>query len=335
MRATATALAVLPVLLLGACGRRPADERPQTLTPRVEDMSRGPVTLTVTVDPPQVFMERDTLVTIRVAGPSEIVVDLPPLDDRVAGFTIAGSFDSGPFEEDGRTVLERNIRLTPSVAEEYRIAPFAVTYRDTGQNPAREEWFPTRPIVLEAVPPFDGNPGGAVRVDLEPAWVYPPPRAILLYAFGLCLLAAAGFLAWKLARHLHRRVRLMRMSPRERAMEELKELMRKDLVARHLVKAFYLELTMIVRRYIERAHSVRAPEQTTEEFLAAVSHDPRFAGRVVARLKAFLEAADLVKFAAHKPSAAAIDEATRTARDYIETDAVAGEQVAAAGTGEG
>jgi hypothetical protein len=103
-------------------------------------------------------------------------------------------------------------------------------------------------------------------------------------------------------------------------MLELAALLKRDLIARGDPKEFYLELTMIVRRYIERSHGVRAPEQTTEEFLAAASWDPRFSREVLAKLREFLQAADLVKFAAHRPAPGAAERATDTARDYIETD---------------
>jgi len=36
------------------------------------------------------------------------------------------------------------------------------------------------------------------------------------------------------------------------------------------VKVYFVELTAIVRRYIERTTGIRAPEQTTEEFLCEI-----------------------------------------------------------------
>jgi hypothetical protein len=42
---------------------------------------------------------------------------------------------------------------------------------------------------------------------------------------------------------------------------------------------------------------------------------------VVRRLKDFLQAADLVKFAAYQPSESDITRATNTARSYVEQDA--------------
>ncbi len=131
------------------------------------------------------------------------------------------------------------------------------------------------------------------------------------------------FLLWKLATRVKEEVALRRMSAKERALRELAVLMRQDLIGQHKVKEFYFELTMIVRRYIERQHGVRAPEQTTEEFLDAVSKDSRFSSEIIDRLRAFLQAADLVKYAAYTPDDDAIGTATRTATDYIERDAAA------------
>jgi hypothetical protein len=176
-------------------------------------------------------------------------------------------------------------------------------------------------MLFERAPLISGKPGNDIKVNMQPVWIYPSFRTVALWT----AMAAAGvgllFLLAKLLRKVRRQVQLMRMSPRERALTELAELMAKDLIRKDRVKDFYLELTMIVRRYIERAHAIRAPEQTTEEFLAAVSRDPRFSREVVAKLKAFLEAADLVKFAAHRPPEPDIRRSTGTAREYIETDA--------------
>jgi len=113
----------------------------------------------------------------------------------------------------------------------------------------------------------------------------------------------------------------MRMSPRERALEELRELLNKGLLEKHKIKDFYVELTMVVRRYIERQHKVRAPEQTTEEFLQQISQDKRFKPEVIRKLRDFLQAADMVKFAAYQPDDEMNNNSIRTAEEYIKTDA--------------
>ena len=167
----------------------------------------------------------------------------------------------------------------------------------------------------------DHDVGNDIKTSLGPVWIHPPLRTVAGNIAILIAIALLGFIIWKLIRRVHRRIRLMRMSPRERALEELKELLAKKLIEKEQLKDFYVELTMVVRRYIERQHHVRAPEQTTEEFLAAVSSDPHFDTTVVTRLKRFLEAADLVKFAAYQPNRDNISNSIDTAKDYITSDA--------------
>ena len=112
------------------------------------------------------------------------------------------------------------------------------------------------------------------------------------------------------------------MTPSERALRELSLLIGRHLPEKGLFKDFYIELTMVVRRYIERRYGIRAPEQTTEEFLAAaIAHD-EFDSISIAELKEFLMSADLIKFAGVSASLSSTAEATTKAKSYIETDAL-------------
>src|SRR5207253_620970 len=78
---------------------------------------------------------------------------------------------------------------------------------------------------------------------------------------------------------------------------------------------YYVQLSAIVRRYLEDGFHVRAPEMTTEEFLAAATSDGRLIATHRRLLGEFLSQADLVKFARHLPtlkdSEAAYDAARR------------------------
>ena len=108
------------------------------------------------------------------------------------------------------------------------------------------------------------------------------------------------------------------MSPIERAWAELQRLLSRNLPGKGLYKDFYVELTMVVRRYIERTHGIHAPEQTTQEFLLAAAKHPLFKREVLAQLQTFLESADLVKFAGQEATLAMAEDATQKAKRYIE-----------------
>jgi len=67
------------------------------------------------------------------------------------------------------------------------------------------------------------------------------------------------------------------------------------------VEEFYTRLSDIVRRYLENEFGLRAPERTTEEFLYEMSRDSALTLEHKQLLGAFLQEADLVKFARFRP----------------------------------
>ena len=111
------------------------------------------------------------------------------------------------------------------------------------------------------------------------------------------------------------------MSPIERAWAELDRLLKKGLPGRGRYKDFYVELTMVVRRYVQRRYGIRAPHLTTQEFFDELrTRAPQSTARF-AELRRFLDAADLVKFAGVQATPEMADDATARARNYLEMDA--------------
>ena len=84
------------------------------------------------------------------------------------------------------------------------------------------------------------------------------------------------------------------------------------------LKLFYLRLSDIVRHYIEDRFGLRAPEQTTDEFLAALADAPQIRGDHQQLLRRFLRQADMVKFAKFMPGADETGGAVEAARRFIE-----------------
>jgi hypothetical protein len=99
------------------------------------------------------------------------------------------------------------------------------------------------------------------------------------------------------------------------ALEALQRLRRKGYVEQRQVEPFYVEISAIVRRYLEERFAIHAPERTTEEFIREASRSDALSSAHQALCGAFLEQCDLVKFARHQPEAAdmvyALDAATR------------------------
>ncbi len=114
---------------------------------------------------------------------------------------------------------------------------------------------------------------------------------------------------WIIIRRLRRSKTML---PHEQALSDLHTLRMGDL-ANDDVLLFYDRLSCIIRHYLEDRFAIRAPEQTTDEFLADARTSPQLDVAQRDELGKFLSAADMVKFARLEPdnsqSSAAIDEA--------------------------
>lgn len=305
-------------ILSGACSSGIKPEKAAPAEPRTETVQRGPVSVTMTLTPGTVTIDRHVIFSFKAVFPSNVTVEIPPLNDRFEGFAPGNTFDRTSTSGSGETSLERIVRLTPAAAGTYRIAPIPVVYHSSEAGKTTKAWFPTPPVQLEKIQPV---PDSAEFKDaVEPVWIRPSTGEILIYITASLLLTLLIFLLVKLISKAVRHVHVLRMSPRDRALHELRNLLRKDLVGRNMVKEFYLELTMIVRLFIERGYRIRAPEQTTEEFLASASRDKRFTPDVLAKLRVFLQSADLVKFAGFLPDRSSTDRAVSDAEAFIKVE---------------
>ena len=273
------------------------------------DLSRDDVKVTVETQPDAVDPGRDFFVTLTLSAPAGQSVELPDLRTRFQGFQVAEDFTEDPLKAaDGSTTLVSRWRLVPEpMARKYRLAPFVINN------------FYTSPVLFEPPPKREAVTG---EMEIAPKRDLPPLSWKLVLS-ALCLVLSAcgiGCLVWLIVRKIRTMVRIHRMSPIERAMYELEQLLKKGLPGRGLYKDFYVELTMVVRRYIERRHAVRAPNLTADEFLRAARENPAFTREAIAELKNFLESADMVKFAGVEATPEMADAATGKARDYLTTD---------------
>ena len=285
---------------------------------QVADLSRDGVGLTIDADPEAVDPSRDFYVTVTLTTPPGVTASLPDLRDRFRGFKVAEDFAEEPVaDKDGRTTTVTRWRLEPNPLAQgeehrrYRLAPFVVK--------VGEGSFATAPVLF--APPAAREPAPG-EIEIDPKRDLPPLSWALV---GICAAVLAGVLAviallYLIVRNIRMAVRVYRMSPAERAFYELDKLVRKDLPGQGRYKDFYVELTMVVRRYIRRQYGVRAPNLTTEEFLRAAVVDTTFPQASVAELKAFLESADLVKFAGLEATTEMAVSATGKARSYLTTD---------------
>lgn len=102
------------------------------------------------------------------------------------------------------------------------------------------------------------------------------------------------------------------LNPVEVALNRLEELWSKNYLDQGLIKEFYLELSNIVRWYIEQKYNVNAMELTTEELFNVLKK--KTDKKYNLTLKSFLDNADLAKFAKYIPERQQIEIDFETAK---------------------
>jgi hypothetical protein len=115
------------------------------------------------------------------------------------------------------------------------------------------------------------------------------------------------------------------------ALEALRQLQRDNLIATQRIDEFYVRLSAILRHYVERRFGLRAPEQTTEEFLVAAHASGELMDAYRDLLGTFLQQCDLVKFARHHPTPDDMQRAWDNAKDFVEHTADAQVYITATG----
>lgn len=102
---------------------------------------------------------------------------------------------------------------------------------------------------------------------------------------------------------------------KEEALQKLNNLWNKNYIEQGLIKEFYLELTEIIRWYIEKKYEINALELTTEELFLALKKKVDKSYNI--KLKSFLENSDLAKFAKYVPQKEQILKDFETSKEFI------------------
>ena len=313
----------MALLLLSGCvseSGKPEESSDDDARLARSEVERGPVRVTVEVEPARARLSDEPVLTLTIRSEAGVTVHKPPFGESLGDFIIRDFHEPLPQMEGDREVLRQIYTLEPTRTGSLTVWPISVSFTDTRPDgDGRQHTVETEGVTIEVssvvgsdVPSLDELRPMAPPVEL--------PRTagtgIWLLPMVLVALTVAGALIWWRRKRRRREEIVRQLSPRELAWLELQRLLESNL-AEEDVKRFYLELTAVVRRYIERSTGVRAPEQTTEEFLIQISRDATYPVEESQRLKSFLESADLVKFAAYRPRGEDIEESFRRAKRFL------------------
>ncbi len=169
--------------------------------------------------------------------------------------------------------------------------------------------------------PTAGTTGVQATNDIRgirPPVHVPPGWAWVLWVLGaLALLAALTALVLWLVNRRNRRPPPPVIPPHERARRRLADAL--ALIGEP--KLFCIAVSETVRVYLEERFELRAPERTTEEFLAELQSSAVLNGGQKLSLGDFLARCDLVKFAKYEPTLAELEDLHGAALRLVEETA--------------
>ena len=322
MRRIALAVVVSGLVACGGGGRsgpvtRGDDPPPEAISKTSEN---GPVKATVQVWPAKPTLGDEIKLRLTIEAQAGVTVSAPFEDEALGRFDVVGWNHDTQRRDDGATVELQTYTLDAPGSGKQRIPPLRLEVTDARQDQAAA---PTEllteeiPLEIAAIDPARAKEPlaalrGALPVEVggRPWWVI---------ALGVTLLAGLGVGAVVIVTSLRRRaVRQAKVDAYDEAVARLAALERRGAPDAAGADAWFVELSSIVRRYLEGRFAVRAPELTTEEFLQEARRAGGLGSQHRDLLGSFLERCDRVKFAGYRPDADESIATLKAARAFVE-----------------
>ncbi len=282
------------------------------------DFTRGPVVLRVAVSRKELTIADRLDLLVETRAGDGFITALPRFGDKLEEFGIV-DYRSGPprLDDDGTVVTSRTYELEPFLSGEYVIPPMTISFHEEGDTTLHYLESDTIRVMVTSILPEDQE-GLEIREITGPADLPADYRKALLIGAAIILAASAiVFLLWRRSKRL-REVAARLIPAHEKAFALLERLLAENLVEEKRYAEFTARVSDIMRIYIEDRFGLRAPERTTEEFLAEAGDGLDVNREKKSILAQFLVHCDLVKFAALEPTADDVKRTFETCRDFID-----------------
>jgi hypothetical protein len=332
-----------------ACGKAapPADRDPEPPASALRKVSdSGPVKITVEVWPEAPTLGDPIFVRLTTASQPGVTVDLPFQANALGRFSVENHLSRSA--RDGQLLVQsQTYELQAPSSGRHRIPPFRLEMIDGRQPTSPPAGDPdagaatASPATTDAVEvlteeiPVQVAPVAQDKLatELRPARgalateVGGRPWWIWLIPLGALIALISSWRTWRRLRA--QRSRRLKQSAYEAAVSRLRGLEDRGAPDDAGADAWFVELSGVVRRYLEGRYDIRAPELTTEEFLQVASRSPELRGDHRELLSQFMLRCDRVKFAGYRPDADESLATLRAARGFVEDTRLRAEPPAA------
>jgi hypothetical protein len=282
---------------------------------------RGPLAVHVRLDKDKITIAETILLQFEAAIDPKYELHMPQVGAELKNFGILDWDNLGSrLDKNNNVVSTCQYRLEPFLSGNYQIPAFTFEFTDANSLTEKKYTLATEPIDIEVTSLLGADRENLTIADIEDVVDMPRPTSYWpLWTLGTCVGITAIIIFWLYLqrRRIHELVRIFKPA-HEIAYARLKILVKDDPVAAGKIKEFYERISDILRHYIEHRFELRAPERTTEEFLAELALADVLGGTDKNILEEFMIHCDLVKFAKHDPTHEQVQRTFDIVKEFIE-----------------
>jgi hypothetical protein len=281
------------------------------------------VTVTAVLDSQQILIGDQINLDLSLQFDSELPINWPELKDTITGQLeiVQSSIPDTVKKETGETVIHQRLVITSFDTGFIILPPINFVFNNDSSQVLSTEpqliYVSDIPVEMEA----------DIKDIKEPYDVPFNWKKWLKWGLIILLILSAiigAILLWK-RRSKQPASTLARPKPKrpahEIALEKLEELRKKKLWQNDQTKQFYIELSDIMREYIEFRFDVLALEMTTDETIAMLKL-ARLDDSKTVPLKHLLQMSDLAKFAKYTPLPNENEQCFEIARTFVNSTLV-------------
>lgn len=260
----------------------------------------------------------DLTMTLFAEHSPEFNIQMPDWGGKYGDFEVLETLPAENAINNGRQISQFQIRLRPTRSGTLSLPPIPLTAVQSGSDLKVSLLIPPGKIGIRSE--YENKTANLGDIH-DPFGIIKRHAPMILLAVAVLILLTGALIFILKRKKTAVTIAQPVIPPSERALSELQLLMDQKVYV-HDVRDFYLKITGIVRWFIEQTTGLKAPEQTTEEFLTSLTRDKKksgiFSESMKNHLKKFLEFSDLVKFAKFRPTLDEIFDAYNNAKFVIE-----------------
>ncbi|MBN2534910.1 MAG: hypothetical protein JXB88_18660 [Spirochaetales bacterium] len=317
---------LIPGLLFSlffSCGKGDKSETGGTEYAINKEYTSGPCTLVIKITKQEITIAESITMIIDVTVDKEYNLRLPEFGENLEQFKITGFHNPGQkLVDNKRIAAQQEYVLEPFLSGTYTIPVIRVAFWTDAEDPEDPHILESEEFTITVTSLLDEDMEKLTIKDITGPVIPAPPDYTWLIILIIGIIVIGREVAGLIFLFIHKKRRerpVITIPAHELAFRQLEALINRNYIEKGEFKLFYINISTILRHYIENRFMLHAPEQTTEEFLYDLQKSDSLQKELKDILKEFLFHCDMVKFAKYVPKPEEIQKTFDTCRNFIVT----------------